>query len=141
MFAYELPSSQNKPFSEKTPLSAISIEKNSFLVYNFHSVYNQQRIFLFLNNSVNFFKKSKQIRFFALNSVSEIFPNANWLEREIAELHGTSFLGKKDLRNLMLQYGDTTAPMLKAFPSVGTREIFYDSVSDLLVQSPTAIQF
>jgi NADH:ubiquinone oxidoreductase subunit C len=51
------------------------------------------------------------------------------------------FLGKKDLRNLMLQYGDLSAPFQKSFPSIGVREIFYDSVSDTLVQTPVTIQF
>jgi len=56
-------------------------------------------------------------------------------------LHGIFFSGKKDLRNLMLQYGDTSAPMQKSFPSIGTREIFYDTVTDLLVQQPVSVQF
>jgi NADH:ubiquinone oxidoreductase subunit C len=51
------------------------------------------------------------------------------------------FLGKKDLRNLMLPYGDTSAPMRKSFPSVGVKEIFYDSVTDLLIQNPVSLQF
>jgi hypothetical protein len=42
---------------------------------------------------------------------------------------------------LLLPYGDTSAPMLKSFPSVGTREIFYDSINDLLVQNPISLQF
>jgi NADH:ubiquinone oxidoreductase subunit C len=56
-------------------------------------------------------------------------------------LHGIFFAGKKDLRNLMLQYGDTSAPMQKSFPSIGIREIFYDSLTDLLIQNPVSIQF
>jgi NADH-quinone oxidoreductase subunit C len=81
------------------------------------------------------------LNFDSIFSIAELFPNANWLEREIAELHGVFFLGKKDLRNLLLQYGDTSAPMLKSYPSIGTREIFYDSVSDLLIQNPVSLQF
>ena len=76
-----------------------------------------------------------------LNSISELFLNANWLEREVSELHNFFFSGKKDLRNLLLQYGDTSAPMQKSFPSVGTREIFYDSVTDSLIQTPVSLQF
>jgi hypothetical protein len=41
----------------------------------------------------------------------------------------------------MLQYGDTTAPMKKSFPSIGLREIFYDSTTDFLIQNPVSIQF
>lgn len=76
-----------------------------------------------------------------MSTIAEIFVNANWLEREIAELHGIFFSHKKDLRNLLLPYGDTSSPMLKSYPSIGTREIFYDATTDLLTQNPVSIQF
>lgn len=41
----------------------------------------------------------------------------------------------------MLTYGDTSAPLRKSFPSIGIKEVFYDSVSDLLIQNPVSIQF
>jgi hypothetical protein len=41
----------------------------------------------------------------------------------------------------MLPYGDTSAPMRKSFPSIGVKEIFYDSLTDLLIQNPVSIQF
>lgn len=56
-------------------------------------------------------------------------------------MHGFFLIGKKDIRNLMLQYGDTSSPLKKSFPSIGTKEIFYDSSSDLLIQNPVSIQF
>lgn len=59
----------------------------------------------------------------------------------MSELHGVFFEGKKDLRNLMLQYGDTTTPMLKNLPSVGTRDVYYDSVVDYLIQTPVTLQY
>jgi hypothetical protein len=41
----------------------------------------------------------------------------------------------------MLVYGDFSTPLKKSFPSIGIKEIFYDSVSDLLIQTPVSIQF
>lgn len=76
----------------------------------------------------------------SLNSISEVFPNAGWLEREVSELHGVVFTNKKDLRNLMLQYGDTTVPFQKASPTIGYKEVFYDSVTDVLVETPITLQ-
>lgn len=58
----------------------------------------------------------------------------------MAELHGFVFTGKKDTRNLMLQYGDTSAPFRKANPSTGFREIFYDSTSDLIAYYQLSFQ-
>lgn len=63
-----------------------------------------------------------------------------WLEREVAELHGTNFRGKKDVRNLMLPYGDASAPFRKSFPSIGRKEMFYDGVNDLILQLPISLQ-
>jgi NADH-quinone oxidoreductase subunit C len=77
---------------------------------------------------------------FTVNSISELYPNASWLEREVAELHGTVFNNKKDLRNLMLQYGDTSTPFRKSSPSIGVKEFYYDSVNDILSQVPVTLQ-
>jgi len=41
----------------------------------------------------------------------------------------------------MLTYGDTSAPMRKSFPSVGIKEIFYDSTTDLLIFNKVSLQF
>lgn len=138
IFAYETPNNKNisNNFNSKTPLT-----DNSILVYNFHSILFQQRFFIFvlLNSKQNINKNS--ISWNSLKSITELFLNANWLEREISELNGIFFSGKKDLRNLMLPYGDTSAPLRKSFPSVGLKEIFYDSVTDLLIQNPVSLQF
>jgi NADH:ubiquinone oxidoreductase subunit C len=54
-------------------------------------------------------------------------------------MHGGTFIGKKDIRNLMLQYGDSSAPLQKSFPSIGLREMFYDPIKDVVVQNPVSI--
>jgi len=139
IFSYETPNNVNADNVKSN--SKIALVNNSILVYNFHSVMFQQRFFIFviLNSKQNINKNS--ISWNSLKSITELFLNANWLEREISELHGIFFLGKKDLRNLMLPYGDTSAPMRKSFPSIGIKEIFYDSVTDLLIQTPVSLQF
>jgi NADH:ubiquinone oxidoreductase subunit C len=76
----------------------------------------------------------------ASGTVTELFANANWLEREIAELNGVQFFFKKDLRNLMLQYGDVSTPFKKSFPSVGFRETVYDLINDSVVQNRINLQ-
>lgn len=138
IFAYESPYNINNTKTLDTKISTIN---NNLVVYNFHSIQNQQRFFIFVLSNVKKNINKNSINWLSLNSVTELFLNANWLEREVAELNGVFFSGKKDLRNLMLQYGDTSAPMKKSFPSIGLREIFYDSVSDLLIQNPVTIQF
>lgn len=137
IFSYELPFNKNV---KSTP-QKISLINNSILVYNFHSILFQQRFFIFvISNSKQNIKKNN-IAWNSLNSITELFLNANWLEREVSELHGIFFSNKKDLRNLMLTYGDTSAPMRKSFPAIGIKEVFYDTTSDLLIQNPVSIQF
>ena len=131
MFAYELPISQS---SNATNASKFKSLASTTVVYNFHNLRNHDRFFLFSTSS---FHSNPQ---FGLHSISELYSNSNWLEREVAELHGVVFSGKKDLRNLMLQYGDTSAPFQKGFPSVGLKEVFYDANSDLIVQLPVSLQ-
>jgi NADH:ubiquinone oxidoreductase subunit C len=138
MFAYDLPTNTN---ISTDLIKKISLLNNSLVVYHFHSITFQQRFFIFILNSPNQNINKTSVSWSSLNSITELFSNANWLEREVAELHGIFFTGKKDLRNLMLQYGDTSAPLQKSFPSIGVREIYYDATTDLLIQNPVTIQF
>jgi NADH:ubiquinone oxidoreductase subunit C len=141
MFAYDTLLNTNLSKKNETNSFVMPLLNNNLLVYNFHSILFQQRFFIFILNSPHQNINKNNISWSSLNSITELFLNANWLEREISELHGIFFSGKKDLRNLMLQYGDTSAPFQKSFPCIGIREIFYDSTSDLLIQNPVTIQF
>ena len=120
--------------------SSFSKSTASLVAYNFHSVGTENRVLIF---SGDFSPSSKTTRAgFAspLFSIAELFYSANWLEREVSELCGVTFLGKKDLRNLMLQYGDSSSPFQKSFPTIGLKEMFYSSVRDVIVQSPVTLQ-
>jgi NADH:ubiquinone oxidoreductase subunit C len=130
LFSYELPLR-----SSKTP-SSLHLNKKyseSYLVYNFHNITYQDRLFFFCINSTN--PQNSEV-----NSIAELFPNASWLEREVSELNGVIFNNKKDLRNLMLQYGDTSVPFQKSSPSIGYKEFYYDSVNDVLIETPITLQ-
>jgi NADH-quinone oxidoreductase subunit C len=131
IFSYELPSNTK---------SSLTKNNSSIVVYNFNSFLNQDRIFIFCSS----FKKSQISKSLendvTLNSISEIFSSANWLERENSELHGINFSGKKDLRNLLLQYGDNSFPFQKSFPSIGLKEMFFNPIKDTLIQSNISLQ-
>ena len=138
MLAYDAPVAQ---LGEKTD-STVPLSEN-IIGYNLHNLYSQNRFFVFsrLTNTNTSLKKKKHRKIGILPSMTELYPNAWWLEREIAELHEINFTNKKDTRNLMLQYGDTSAPFKKNSPSIGLKEIFYDAVSDSLVHNPVSLQF
>lgn len=113
---------------------------NTIIVYNFHSFHSQNRFFLFTQTSQDYTKSTFLKSNNSSDSIAELFPSANWLEREVSELHGVNFSGKKDLRNLMLQYGDTSSPFQKLFPSIGVKELFYDPLKDTLIQKNVTVQ-
>jgi NADH:ubiquinone oxidoreductase subunit C len=146
MFAYELPfigsnKKNNNDFTfRKVSSNLKGISQPSVVVYNFHSMFYHNRIFLFSQNNHHVYSNKIQNNYYTLNSIAELFPAANWLERENSELHGVNFLGKKDLRNLMLQYGDSSTPFNKSFPSIGLNELVYNPINDTINQVPISIQ-
>lgn len=107
---------------------------SSIVVYNFHSILSQNRNFILTKN----FEKINNINN-NISSISDHFSSANWLERETSELSNINFIGRKDLRNLMLQYGDTSSPLLKSFPSVGFKETYYSSNLDMVIQKDVSM--
>ena len=139
IFAYEVLRSQY--ISDSSNSSRTSKSHSTLAVYNMHSLFSQDRFFLFTLNYSNL--NATPTRFSgsaSLPSVAELFPAANWLEREVSELHGINFSGKKDLRNLMLQYGDSTCPFQKSFPTIGLKEMYYEPLKDTVIQNPITLQ-
>ncbi len=59
-------------------------------------------------------------------SVSLIWPNATWWEREVWDLFGVSFAGLADHRRILTDYGFEGHPLRKDFPLTGYVEVRYD---------------
>lgn len=134
IFSYELP--QTSPVLQATNKGASTLS-----VYNFHVLGTQNRFFIFSQANSTALDGTYLLRTTnSLSSITELFSAANWLERECAELHGVSFSGKKDLRNLMLQYGDSSSPFQKSFPTIGLKEMYYNPIKDTIIQNPVTLQ-
>ncbi|MGB5076867.1 MAG: NADH-quinone oxidoreductase subunit C [Sphingorhabdus sp.] len=58
-------------------------------------------------------------------SVTEIWPVAGWLEREVFDMYGVLFSGNTDLRRILTDYGFTGHPQRKDFPLSGYAELRY----------------
>jgi NADH-quinone oxidoreductase subunit C len=75
----------------------------------------------------------------ALDSACEIWPAANWYEREAFDLFGIAFHGHADLRRLLTDYGFIGHPFRKDFPLSGQVEMRYDPVRRRVIYQPVTI--
>lgn len=73
-------------------------------------------------------------------SLTEIWPVANWYEREAFDLFGIVFEGHPDLRRILTDYGFIGHPMRKDFPLIGTVEARYDPEKGRIVYEPVSIE-
>jgi NADH-quinone oxidoreductase subunit C len=75
-----------------------------------------------------------------LNTVTGIWPSANWYEREAFDLYGIIFVGHPDLRRILTDYGFVGNPFRKDFPLSGTVEMRYDAAQQRVVYEPVTVE-
>ena len=74
-----------------------------------------------------------------LASLVEVWPAANWFEREAFDLYGIIFEGHPDLRRILTDYGFVGHPFRKDFPLSGYVEMRYDPEQKRVVYQPVTI--
>lgn len=72
-------------------------------------------------------------------SVNDLFPAANWYEREAWDLYGIYFSGHPDLRRLLTDYGFSGHPLRKDFPLTGFVEVRYSEEQKRVVYEPVKL--
>ena len=75
-----------------------------------------------------------------LASVTDLWPVANWYEREAFDLFGIMFTGHPDLRRLLTDYGFVGHPFRKDFPLTGNVEMRYDPDQQRVIYQPVTIE-
>ena len=75
-----------------------------------------------------------------IGSVIDVWPAANWFEREAFDLYGIVFSGHPDLRRLLTDYGFIGHPFRKDFPLSGYVEVRYDPEQGRVIYQPVSIE-
>ena len=105
-------------------------EKRFKLIYLFLSHEHNNRIKLSIN-----FETSQLIQ-----SITKIFPSANWMEREVFDMYGIKFKNHPDLRRILTDYGFKGHPLRKDFPLTGFNEVRYSEKEKKVVYEPVKLE-
>ena len=102
------------------------------VVYHFLSIEHNHRI------RVKTFSKEEDFPLFP--SVIDLWPVANWYEREAFDLFGFMFTDHPDLRRILTDYGFVGYPFRKDFPMIGKVEVRYDDAQKRVIYQPVSIE-
>jgi NADH-quinone oxidoreductase subunit C len=72
-------------------------------------------------------------------SITDVYPGANWFEREVYDLYGIFFIGHPDLRRLLTDYGFEGHPLRKDFPLTGFVEVRWDDEQKRVAYDPVRL--
>ena len=128
-----LKSDENLKFRQLIDIAGVDYpdqEKRFQLVYLFLSHEKNIRVKL----SIRF--NSKQI----INSLTKIFPSANWMEREVFDMYGIKFKNHPDLRRILTDYGFKGHPLRKDFPLTGFNEVRYSEKEKKVIYEPVKLE-
>ena len=105
-------------------------DKRFELIYLFLSHENNTRIKLLIKFEINQ----------TINSITKIFPSANWMEREVFDMYGIKFKNHPDLRRILTDYGFKGHPLRKDFPLTGFNEVRYSEKDKKVIYEPVKLE-
>ena len=106
---------------------------------------NNQRfklVYLLLSHEFNerilidFFINEKEM----VPTITNIFPSANWMEREVFDMYGITFKDHPDLRRILTDYGFEGYPLRKDFPLTGHEEVRYSEDKKKVIYEPVKLE-
>ena len=128
-----LKSNENCKFKQLIDIAGVDYpdnEKRFELIYLFLSHENNLRIKLLIK-----FETDQSI-----NSLTKIFPSANWMEREVFDMYGIKFKNHPDLRRILTDYGFKGHPLRKDFPLTGFNEVRYSEKDKKVIYEPVKLE-
>ena len=128
-----LKSNENCKFRQLIDIAGVDYpedEKRFELVYLFLSHEHNTRIKLLIKFQIGQ----------TINSITRIFPSANWMEREVFDMYGINFKDHPDLRRILTDYGFEGHPLRKDFPLTGHSEVRYSEEHKKVINEPVKLE-
>ena len=128
-----LKNNNNTKFKQLIDITAVDYPENDRrfkLVYLLLSHESNQRLVL------SFTIKENEV----VNSITSIFPAANWVEREVFDMYGIEFKDHPDLRRILTDYGFKGFPLRKDFPLTGHNEVRYSEDEKKVIYEPVKLE-
>ena len=128
-----LKSNENCKFKQLIDIAGVDYpenEKRFELIYLFLSHENNTRIKLLTRFEIDQ----------TINSITKIFPSANWMEREVFDMYGIKFKNHPDLRRILTDYGFKGYPLRKDFPLTGFNEVRYSEKDKKVIYEPVKLE-
>ena len=129
MFLKDNPSLNMDSLIDLTAVDYPGNKKRFILIYNLLSVSKNFRIKV----------KIKTNEDNPVPSVTEVYPCANWYEREVWDLFGIRFSGHPDLRRILTDYDFEGHPLRKDFPLTGFTQVRFDDELGRVINEPVKL--
>ena len=119
-----------KQLIEVTAVDYPEKEQRFRMVYLLLSHENNSRIV------IDYYIKENKI----VPSITNIFPSANWMEREVFDMYGIEFKDHPDLRRILTDYNFEGHPLRKDFPLTGHNEVRYSEEHKKVIYEPVKLE-
>ena len=126
-------SNENCKFKQLIDIAGVDYPENE---KRFELIY----LFLSHENNIRIKLLTKFVIDQTINSITKIFPSANWMEREVFDMYGIKFKNHPDLRRILTDYGFKGHPLRKDFPLTGFNEVRYSEKDKKVIYEPVKLE-